>query len=153
MWVYLASKMRGLWDAQRHEDKYSVGIPDLSFAVRLDGRAVDGWIELKTILAYPTWDRTRIKIRHLKAEQVNWMERRARSGSGSVFLLLAVGRSMDGADWYLLPVDSVRDLYEGKLGREDLAFRSVAVWGPTARESLAERLLGGILHEFGGLRV
>lgn len=91
LWDHLRAGMMGRWDAQRHEDKYATGIPDVSFGIH--GR--DGWMELKHLAAGPArqdrpWD---FAIDHLTSDQRNWMSRRALSGGGRVFLLAQIGDS------------------------------------------------------------
>lgn len=64
-WVCMRREMTGRWVAQRHEDRYSKGIPDVSF-VLTDGRA--GWIELKAARFI------------IAPEQVQWMVERSKFG-------------------------------------------------------------------------
>lgn len=130
MWGYLSGKMHGMWDAQRHEDRYSEDIPDVSFALTVGNRGivgVDGWIELKTIPAWPASLKTMVNIPHLTSGQVNWMERRGSAGTGSVFMLLAVG-VIGHADWALIPYTRVRDVYERKLNKTGLIWASAGWW-------------------------
>lgn len=125
MWVYLASVMQGAWDAQRHEDKYSDSIPDVSFA--LHGAKIhgaEGWIELKTIKTLPKKYNTPVRIPHLTPGQVNWLERRGIAGNGKVYLLLAVGVEMHSAEWFLLSYEFVRRLYNGEMNVEELRLYS-----------------------------
>ena len=65
-WDVLARQMRGRWRAQRHEDKYSPDIPDVSFVA---GR-YSGWIELK---AAQGWDESL----EMRPGQLNWLMERA----------------------------------------------------------------------------
>lgn len=116
MWDYLDDTMRGRWDAQRHEDKFSESVPDVSFACR----GVDGWLELKVLPSWPKQPGVNVRMSHLRPGQVNWMEIRGKRGRGAVWLLLAVGTSNGLADWVLIHHTRVRDLYEAKLTREDL---------------------------------
>lgn len=133
-WQYLSKAMSGLWDAQRHEDRYSPDIPDVSYAIQ----NVDGWIELKTLMKYPVNPDKPIRLAHLRSGQVNWIERRGAAGAGRVFLLLAVGQAMAKADWYLIRWPDVRDLYDGKITRAELGEpRS----GPELARFLRRRLL------------
>lgn len=68
VWSALQRRMVGEWIAQRHEDRYSPGIPDVSF-VR---NGVSGWIELKHA------DKNEpLKIR---PGQLNWMKSRVDAG-------------------------------------------------------------------------
>lgn len=107
-WDYLSRQMSGLWDAQRHEDRHSPDVPDVSFAMQ----GIDGWLELKTLAAWPKRSTTQVYLEHLTSGQVNWLERRGSRGSGRVWLLLAVGTEMAEAEWLLVPSTRVRTLYE-----------------------------------------
>ena len=83
----VCSRLRGLgFDVQRHEDALSAGIPDLSYACG----GADGWVELKSIGAWPKQEETPVRL-GVRTEQVNWLERRGRTGSGRVFLFARVG--------------------------------------------------------------
>jgi len=79
-WNSIDKMMRGRWDAQRHEDKYSVGIPDVSYGLN----GVNGWIELKAYSKWPTKG-----FPHLEPEQVNWLIDRGRKG-GYCFLMAKI---------------------------------------------------------------
>lgn len=140
MWVHLAAQMRGRWDAQRHEDRYSVGIPDLSFALG----GVDGWLELKTIPAWPIRKATKVRVRHLTPEQVNWLGRREAAGFGAVFLLLAVGESPASSEWFLLSASDARRLYDCKLTRDDIVETSLMHWRPGSKVILSDVLVDSI---------
>ena len=115
-WQYLSTIMAGKWNAQRHEDKYSAGVPDVSYSMN----GVDGWIELKTIESWPKNIKTTINIPHLKAGQVNWLEEFGKAGSGRMFLLLSVGEVQCSSDWVLIPWNRVRGVYDKQLSHMDL---------------------------------
>jgi len=83
LWRYLSTGMRGRWHAQRHEDKYTAGIPDVSFAVK----GTDGWIELKAVPRAGTT----VNV-GLSYEQAIWLRRRGAEGNGCCFVLARVGR-------------------------------------------------------------
>jgi len=72
---------------QRHEDRLSPDIPDVSCTRRSDG--VNGWVELKTI---EKWSGKTTKLRHLRPGQVNWLKTRGDVGA-EVYLLLWVRES------------------------------------------------------------
>ena len=75
--------MRGQWNAQRHEDLCSSGIPDLSYAIS----GTDGWIELKSL------DLPRDFVKPgLSKGQMIWLTQRGRTGNGNCFILLRVGK-------------------------------------------------------------
>lgn len=79
---------------QRHEDRYSSGIPDVSFVQRDTGRS--GWVELKTISA---WSRGPTRIPHLSVEQVNWIGTRSLLGA-AIWVLLWV---REPNEWLWIP--------------------------------------------------
>lgn len=60
---------------QKHEDKFSSGIPDLSFASPATGR--EGWIEFKQLDKQPARNSTKIKL-GLTNHQKNWIAQRGR---------------------------------------------------------------------------
>jgi len=74
-WIALQRSMGAGWIVQRHEDRYSSGIPDVSYV--LPGGAA-GWIELKA------GDRFEIR-----PDQANWAA--ARAGWGARCLVMAPG--------------------------------------------------------------
>lgn len=88
---YLIKIMGSSWDVQSHEDKFSLGIPDLSFGA--NGK--NGWIELKQIKGYPANPETLMKPEHYTASQVNWIKRRGKKAT-NCFVLVKVAD-----DYYL----------------------------------------------------
>ena len=98
---YLLRIMGTRWDVQSHEDKYSLGIPDLSFAMG----GVSGWIELKQIEIYKTLT---MKPSKYTAPQINWLNRRNRHG-GSCFVFVKVD-----SDYYLFTADKARAIADGQ---------------------------------------
>jgi hypothetical protein len=85
LWEMVSAAMYGLWHVQRHEDKHSVGIPDVSFGMK----NFNGWIELKHLEKWPPSGNI-IKIPHFTPQQANWLFDRDLSG-GNCWLLLRVG--------------------------------------------------------------
>ena len=75
-WDQMRVAMEPFWVAQRHEDKHSVGIPDLSFSLS-GGRT--GWVELKA-----ADDRGRFRIR---PAQILWARRRAALGTDCLLMV------------------------------------------------------------------
>lgn len=96
LWDRIRDGMSSRWHAQRHEDKYSTGIPDVSYGI---GRRGEGWIELKFLKTYPRtgedqpWD---FKLDHFTPEQRNWLTQRSKHGTGRVFLLCQFGDTVTG---------------------------------------------------------
>ena len=87
LWRYVQRNLKNRWDAQRHEDSISRGIPDVSYAIE----GADGWIELKSLDQWPVRPGTPVHIR-ITPEQVAWLETRGDAGGGRCFVLLRVGR-------------------------------------------------------------
>jgi hypothetical protein len=93
LWLYLRDNMASSWEAQRHEDRLSTGIPDVSYSM-----LHHGWIELKYLAAAPKKASTPMRIEHYTTDQRNWIMRHGSRG-GLVFLLLQVGRDYLLFDW------------------------------------------------------
>jgi len=74
------------WDAQSIEDRYSTGVPDLSYGAG----GLNGWIELKQIKAWAKRNDTPMRPEHYTAEQVNWLSVRGKKG-GSCFVMVKIG--------------------------------------------------------------
>lgn len=85
LWEYVRDGVGPLWEAQRHEDRHSLGIPDVSYSTDHHG-----WIELKYLPAAPKRPTTIMKVDHFTAEQRNWLTKHGRRG-GHCFILLQVG--------------------------------------------------------------
>lgn len=94
MWNHLSAVLTTFAIAQRHEDKYSPDVPDVSFVRRSDGVTV--WVELKTI---DKWSPAVTKVPHLRAGQVNWLKSRSNLGA-PVFMLLWIRESNE---WLWIP--------------------------------------------------
>lgn len=113
LWRNLRLGMKHRWNAQRHEDRFSEGVPDVSYAI--GGR--DGWIELKAAPQWPVRPTTPLRV-HMTPQQVLWLEQRGRAGNGRCFILLRVDR-----DYLLLTWHHARAFQEG-LTQEELIIRS-----------------------------
>lgn len=85
LWTKLKNGMGDRWDAQRHEDKFQLGIPDVSFGLP----GVNGWIELKFLKEYPKRRDSVIRIEHYTENQRQWLYRRWKM-AGHVFLLIQI---------------------------------------------------------------
>jgi len=72
-----------------HEDALNSGIPDLSYS----GGAVNGWIELKWLEAWPKRADTIVRIPHYTKEQKHFLLSRGRAG-GRCWLLLRVAKEI-----------------------------------------------------------
>lgn len=87
LWEYVRLGMGGRWAAQRHEDKYSLGIPDVSYSA-----GVHGWIELKFVAKPPNNPKSNLIIRHFTATQRNWLTTHGSRG-GRCYLLVQVEKT------------------------------------------------------------
>lgn len=80
----LASDIGTRWHMQSHEDKYDIGIPDLSYGF---GK-VNGWIELKFIKSFN--GPNLVKPKEFTSSQCNWIAKRNRHG-GHCYIIVQVG--------------------------------------------------------------
>jgi len=115
-WRWLDKVMANCWSVQRHEDRYSVGIPDLSYGVN----NINGWIELK---AYEQWPVNTIK--HFTAKQAAWLTNRGEAG-GHCFILIRINGTILLFNWkkaYALLTD-IKGEYE-------LCYYAKKVWEST----------------------
>ncbi len=115
MWQNLRDWIGGLWDAQRHEEKFASGIPDVSFGAA----GVGGWIELKVLPKWPALDKP-VKIEHLTPQQKNWLWLRG-NAAGRCWLLLKIQK-----EWLLFDHQTQRDI--GKMTQMDMRKRARKVW-------------------------
>lgn len=113
---------------QRHEDKFTSGIPDCSFA----GPKGEGWVELKTYDCWPRNPEDPLKFTDLKATQVNWAKKRIKAG-GNVWFLIEVGE-----DWFLIYGHYSRSF--GRLTKKGLLNRAVIHGSGPIPKSIADHL-------------
>lgn len=107
LWDDIEKMVGRSWSAQRHEDRYLLSIPDVSFACR----GTDGWIELKVARTIPHWSRPlNFTYDHFTAGQRNWLVERGRSGSGNCFLLARVPESLVNYEHLLIRWNQLADL-------------------------------------------
>lgn len=112
-WKWLNMATTGLWHVQRHEDKYSVGIPDISYGA--DG--INGWIELK---AYDKWPNGNLP--HFTSKQANWLTNRGERG-GHCFILIRINHTILLFSWR-----AAYDLLHKTWNEELLKMSALAVW-------------------------
>jgi hypothetical protein len=105
----------------RHEDKVSLGVPDLSYAAHGSG----GWVELKRIRA-PLRPGSRLKVRHLTEQQKGFLALRGRFGQGA-FVLVHVDEK-DGTSAFYLWGHWQLDLLTDGLRYSDWRTRALGVW-------------------------
>ena len=98
LWKCLSRAMGTRWEAQRHEDKHSTGIPDVSYVTDHHG-----WIELKSL--NPTkqqvvsWMKRPVRIPHYTAAQRAWAKRFGAKG-GRVWLFVRIDRHFLLFGWW-----------------------------------------------------
>jgi penicillin-binding protein-related factor A (putative recombinase) len=103
------------WDVQSHEDKYSSGIPDLSFGIY----NTNGWIELKQI---KKWNGDKpVKPDHYTSIQVNWLNRREKSG-GNCFVMIKIEN-----DYYILAAKEAKKVKTG-MNKDQYDSTALAHW-------------------------
>lgn len=120
LWDWLRNGMRGRWHAQRHEDRLSAGVPDVSYACG----GADGWIELKRIRAFPVLPKTPVRT-NLTIQQALWLEARGRAGAGRCFVLVRSPRGVHLFRW------SVARCLAAGIDHEGFMNISVASYGST----------------------
>lgn len=116
--------------ATRHEDKFNLGIPDVSYGLK----GVNGWIELK---AYKKWPKRVVKFSNFKPWQRRWLKRRGKAG-GNCFVMLIVGSGRQ-SEYLLFSWRSIRKL--GELTREELVDESLYHSTGKITEELAQVLV------------
>lgn len=98
LWEYLRDGMGPRWVAQRHEDKYSTGIPDVSYSTNCHG-----WIELKYVAKPPAKTTNAVPVPHFTAAQRNWIRQHGGRG-GKCWVLLQVEKTYFLLSWDLAPM-------------------------------------------------
>ena len=109
------------WDVQSHEDRFALGIPDLSYGLLGAG----GWIELKQIPEWPPRPETKGKPSKYTSEQVNWLRKRGKK-AGFCFVLVRVGQGRS-AEHFLFSWKSARAVRAG-LTREEYGKEALLSW-------------------------
>lgn len=129
MWVRLKDIIGKLWNAQRHEDKYAKGVPDVSFGAN----GVQGWVELKTIPGWPKRAASVVTIEHYTQEQRLWLFLRGRG----CWLLLKVGEA-----WLLFDHTAAWEV--GRVTKQRLEKIATRIWignpkGPEFIQAITEK--------------
>lgn len=88
LWLYVRNGMKGSWDATRHEDRLSAGVPDVSYGIN----NVNGWLELKSLYSWPKDQFTIVRIPGFTDQQRAWLQNRGCKG-GRCWLLIRVERT------------------------------------------------------------
>lgn len=116
LWQYLKNGMKDSgWDATRHEDKMTIGVPDISFGLNM----VNGWIELKALYGWPKNPATKVKF-GLSEEQVWWINNRNKKG-GHCFIFVRIKRD------YLL-IDGMYAVFDGKYTKKEWMDFAAGKW-------------------------
>ena len=116
MWQVLRELTHGLWNAQRHEDEFALGIPDVSFGAK----HVQGWIELKQIPKWPVRPSTEVRVDHFTKQQRAWLKIRQIYGD-RCWLLLKIEKT-----WMLFSPDMFQ--YVGTTNKHVLMKSANKVW-------------------------
>ena len=106
---------------QRHEDLYSVGIPDMSY--EHPDCMGSGWIEAKSVKAWPKRASTTIKMKHYTPQQVAWAMKHGLMNQRT-WLLLEVDTFV-----FLIAYNQCRRVQQGLCTRYDLTQISSDYWG------------------------
>jgi hypothetical protein len=118
LWDYVRKGMRGLWRAQRLEDRLSAGIPDVCYTVR--GMKGCGFLELKYKPTWPKYKHRPFTLKHFTKEQRLWLKFIGEWAEWA-FVLLQVEREYLLFDW------SQAQLI-GELPRSELIHQVTARW-------------------------
>lgn len=111
------------------ENPVCPGTPDVNYG----GDGTEGWLELKSIDAWPANSTTALRIEHYSPQQRVWHVRRSRVG-GNVYVLVKVA-----SDWFLLEgMDAAREL--GKVPRARLEELALNWWDSSPKEGLLKFL-------------
>lgn len=130
LWGIIKNGMSGEWHAQRHEDKYCVGIPDVSYGLR----GVHGWLELKYLARWPQKATTTVKLDHFTKQQRLWLRTRGRM-AGSCFLFLQVE-----SDFALVPWNHIT--MNDESSKQDYMLQARGFWkGQINFQKLIEHLV------------
>jgi hypothetical protein len=111
LWRDIAPLLGTLGAVVRVENPIGPGTPDVVYALRWQGRAAQGWLELKHEVAFPARESTTFRIASLTKDQVLWQEAWGAAGE-RVLTLLRVGNK-HGWHLFLRPAE-LRDVYEGR---------------------------------------
>jgi len=95
------------------ESPIKAGTPDVNFC--------EGWVELKTLKAWPVRPDTIVRLPHYTLHQRRWLRDRWRVGS-SAWLLLSVRR-----EWLLFTGQDAHDK-AGKVTKEELINMAYQYW-------------------------
>lgn len=114
LWDDVSGLMKPVWYATRIENEATSGLPDVEWS----GAKRSGWLELKVV------ERARmgepLVISHLRAEQANWFDTKAKRGDGRADLLVRINtivvqpRSRLIEGHFLIPAWLVADVYDRK---------------------------------------
>lgn len=122
MWEVIRRNMKGSWTVDRHEDRVTLGVPDLSYAMNDGTRKVQGWIELKCIDKFNNDMNSVTPIKHFTGVQRRWLKTRQEVG-GSTWLFLKVGRNT----WMLFKGDVAAENV-GRVSEYKLREVATGVW-------------------------
>jgi penicillin-binding protein-related factor A (putative recombinase) len=108
--------MEKSWDAVRHEDRLSAGVPDVSYGIN----HINGWIELKSLNAWPKNPLTIVQIPGFTEQQRAWLQNRGQKG-GWCWLLIRVERTYLIFSWQKVHLI-------GTLNKAQMRYTATHVW-------------------------
>jgi hypothetical protein len=123
LWKYLRDGMKGRWDACRHEDRLTAGVPDVSYGLQ----GINGWIELKELKRST---KGQLRLPRLTIEQRRWLTYRGRKG-GNCWILVRVGR-----DYILINGEDAFQI-------EELSLNQFKLWSRAIDWDELEKILSG----------
>lgn len=135
LWLALRKVLRGRGHFERVENMVGSGLPDVNYCIA----SVEGWIELKSVEAWPVRVTTPVQIDHYTDQQRRWALHRTMVG-GRVFWLV---RSESNSEYVMLRGSEAAKLYASDASAPTVEqLRSAAVW---RREGTLRAVDGSVL--------
>jgi hypothetical protein len=120
LWTTMRGAMSPYGKLKRIENSIDKGTPDVTYLFRRYPKVppVMGWVELKYLDGWPDSDRTKVVVKKLTKDQVDFIADWDAAG-GRAYVLIQVGR-----DYALLDAGTTGALYRRALTRLDLVGRA-----------------------------
>jgi len=132
LWLKARRELSPWGCLHRVENAADLGTPDVAYALRVQGAAGSGWIELKHVEAWPKKLHTPFSIPKLTHDQVAFARSWAAAG-GQAWTLVQVGRG-----YWLLDPSTIAAVYDGAITAPGI--RRVAAAGSDVRFPLGDVL-------------
>ena len=120
LWDWLRDRLGGHWFAERVENEVKVGTPDVYFA-HPRGK---GWLELKSIKAWPRLESTPLKLPNWTTAQRAWMQEHSRMG---------------GCSWLVVQIE---DTNEVLILPDVIALKAIDTWTQDEARYKTARTIG-----------